>query len=63
MRRVHLHATSVRALDVVGFKDLKAFAAEPEAANAGNTAQDVSKKGPGSFLKESQEIGGKEPKA
>ncbi|OWO97699.1 hypothetical protein B2J93_2459 [Marssonina coronariae] len=36
--KVHLHATSVRALDVVGLADLKKYAAEPEGANARNVA-------------------------
>jgi uncharacterized protein len=37
--KVHLHATSEKALDVVSMEDLKKHAAEPEAANASNVAQ------------------------
>lgn len=38
--RVALHATHKNALNVVGFKDLKRFAAEPEAANVSTYAQE-----------------------
>lgn len=61
--RVFLHATAERALDVVGFKDLKRFAADPEASHPGNNPQDVSLKGPGSKMRESRDIGAQEPKA
>ncbi|KAI9047664.1 hypothetical protein LZ554_008375 [Drepanopeziza brunnea f. sp. 'monogermtubi'] len=37
--KVHLHATSERALDVVGIEKLKKYAAEPEVGNASNVAQ------------------------
>ncbi|TVY26742.1 hypothetical protein LHYA1_G004718 [Lachnellula hyalina] len=39
--KVHLHATHERALDVVDMKDLRAHAAESEAANASSVAQDT----------------------
>ncbi|PMD20770.1 hypothetical protein NA56DRAFT_671064 [Hyaloscypha hepaticicola] len=37
--KVHLHATSERALNVVDIKDLKRYAAESEVGNASNVAQ------------------------
>ena len=59
--KVALHATSEKALDIVGFKDLKAFAAEPEAANASTHAQ-VPSDHPESAIKPGGP-GGKEPRA
>ncbi|KAL9090422.1 MAG: hypothetical protein Q9159_001951 [Coniocarpon cinnabarinum] len=59
--KVMLHATGERALDVVGFKDLKKYASEPEASNAGTHAQEPSSH-PESPFKPGQP-GGKEPKA
>ncbi|TVY31869.1 hypothetical protein LSUB1_G008819 [Lachnellula subtilissima] len=60
--KVHLHATHERALDVVDLKDLRAHAAESEAANASSVAQDTggAKNGLGSVgLKERTEMAGK----
>jgi hypothetical protein len=56
--KVHLHATHEKALDIVGYEDLKKFAAESEANNASNVAQ--SKKGGMSgAIKERTELAGK----
>ncbi|KAI9659215.1 MAG: hypothetical protein M1831_003797 [Alyxoria varia] len=59
---VSLHATDLRALEEVSFKDLKAFAADGEGSHAGRAAA-IPTTHPGSYVKESKEIGGKEPKA
>ena len=59
--RVMLHATNEKALDVVGFKDLKAFAGEPKANNASKSPQPPLDH-PESRFKPGQP-GGKEPKA
>jgi len=60
--RVVLAATDKRALDVVSLNDLKMFAmtnlATPPEKNV-NPSKDM----PGAAVKESQEIGGKDPKA
>ena len=39
MPKVHLHATHKRALDVVGYEELKKHASEIEVWNASNVAQ------------------------
>ena len=59
--KVKLDATDVRALDVVGFKDLKSFAREQD-VDASMTVKEP-KDHPESNIKPSKEIGGKEPKA
>jgi hypothetical protein len=55
--RVRLDATNIRALDVVGFKDLKRFAAEQEASNSSTRPIDP-KSGNSGPIKESSQIGG-----
>ncbi|PMD61591.1 uncharacterized protein K444DRAFT_652262 [Hyaloscypha bicolor E] len=57
--KVHLHATSEKALDVVNMKDLKKYAAEPEVVNASNVAQSR-KGGMGGAIKERTELANKE---
>ena len=57
--KVHLHATSEKALDVVNMKDLKKYAAEPEVGNASNIAQSR-KGGMGGAIKERTELANKE---
>jgi len=60
--KVHLHATHERALDVVDMKDLRAHAADSEAANASSVAQNTGggKNGLGSVgIKENTEMAGK----
>lgn len=57
--KVHLHATSEKALDVVNMKDLKKYAAEPEVGNASNVAQSR-KGGMGGAIKERTELANKE---
>ncbi|TVY14313.1 hypothetical protein LARI1_G007392 [Lachnellula arida] len=60
--KVHLHATHERALDVVDMKDLRAHAAESEAANASSVAQSTGggKNGLGTVgIKERTEMAGK----
>jgi hypothetical protein len=56
---VHMHATHERALDVVGYEDLKKYAAESEAGNSSNVAQSR-KGGHGGAIKERTELAGKE---
>lgn len=56
--KVHLHATSERALDVVDIKDLKRYAAESEVGNASNVAQSR-KGGMGGKIGERSELAGK----
>ncbi|CZR55053.1 uncharacterized protein PAC_04939 [Phialocephala subalpina] len=53
--KVHLHATHERALDVVGYDELKKYAAEPEVGNASNVAQSR-KGGMGGAIKERTEL-------
>ncbi len=55
--KVHLHATSEKALDVVGFADLKRYAAEPEVGNASNVAQGPG--GMGGAVQASREMSGR----
>ncbi|KAL2063316.1 hypothetical protein VTL71DRAFT_5121 [Oculimacula yallundae] len=55
--KVHLHATSEKALDVVKMEDLKKYAAEPEVGNASNVAQGNG--GMGGAVKESTEMSGR----
>lgn len=55
--KVHLHATSERALDVVGFAALKKYVAEPEVGNASTVAQGAG--GMGGAVKESGEMSGR----
>lgn len=59
--KVHLHATNVKALDVLDMKDLSRFAAPGEAGNASTTPQ--SRKGnayPGGVpTRETTELAGK----
>lgn len=57
--KVHLHATHEKALDVVGYEDLKKFAAEPEAGNSSNVAQSRHG-GMGGAIKERTELANKE---
>lgn len=56
--KVHLHATSEKALDAVKLEDLKKYAAESEAGNASNVAQSR-KGGMGGAIKERSELAGK----
>ncbi|KAK2625692.1 hypothetical protein QTJ16_005004 [Diplocarpon rosae] len=55
--KVHLHATSERALDVVGLEDLKKYAAEPEVGNASNVAQGHG--GMGGAVREHKDMSGR----
>jgi uncharacterized protein (DUF2237 family) len=57
--KVHLHATSEKALDVVNMADLKKYAAEPDVGNASNVAQSR-KGGMGGAIKERTELANKE---
>lgn len=57
--KVHLHATSEKALDVVNMKDLEKYAAGPEVGNASNVAQSR-KGGMGGAIKERTELANKE---
>jgi len=60
--KVHLHATHDKALKAVGYKDLKRFAAPPEAAKEGGrqeAAHDPNNSG--SIAGHSQSIGGDQP--
>jgi hypothetical protein len=57
--KVHLHATDLKALDVVSMEDLKKYTAEPEAANASSVPQDT-KDGLGGAIKEMSELAGKD---
>lgn len=62
MPKVHLHATSEKALDVVDMSDLRKHAAEAEAANAGTVAQGTGGGGNGLGsvgLKERTDLAGK----
>lgn len=63
MSRVALHATNEKALDVVGFKDLKSFAAPQDSGKGVESTPTTSNSHPESFARPSQEIGGKEPRA
>jgi hypothetical protein len=56
--KVHLHATSEKALEVVEMRDLKKYAAESEVGNASNVAQSR-KGGMGGAIKERTELAGK----
>jgi hypothetical protein len=56
--KVHLHATSEKALDLVSIEDLKNHAAEPEVGNASNVAQSR-KGGMGGAIKERTELANK----
>lgn len=57
--RVHLHASHEKALDVVGYKDLKKYAAEQEASVSGNRQDShISPQTSGKGAKEHTEIGG-----
>jgi len=56
--KVHLHATSEKALEVVEMRDLKKYAAEGEVGNASNVAQSR-KGGMGGAIKERTELAGK----
>ena len=60
--KVHLHASDKRALEVLEYKDLKKYAAEPE-ATAGSPRQGDHHRpeGTGGVARESQEIGGAQP--
>ena len=58
MPKVHLHATSEKALEVVEMRDLKKYAAEGEVGNASNVAQSR-KGGMGGAIKERTELAGK----
>lgn len=63
MPKVHLHASHDKALGVVSYKDLKKYAAEPEAAaNSGRQegAHDPASNR-GNVAKESSSIGGDQP--
>jgi len=57
-----LAATDKRALDVVSLKDLRMFA-KGDLATPAERSVNQSKDIPGAAVKESQEIGGKDPKA
>jgi len=57
--KVHLHATSEKALDVVNMEDLKTHAAEPEAGNESNVAQSR-RGGVGGAIKERTKLVNKE---
>lgn len=59
--KVMLHATNQRALDIVGFKDLKAFAKEGDIDASRSVTHPVDH--PESAVRPSKEIGGKEPRA
>jgi uncharacterized protein len=56
--KVHLHATSERALDVVSMEELKGHAAEMEVGNASTVAQSR-KWGLGAAIKERTELAGR----
>jgi uncharacterized protein len=56
--KVHLHATSEKALEVVEMRDLKKYAAEGEVGNASNVAQSR-KGGMGGAIRERTELAGK----
>ena len=57
--KVHLHASHESALDVVSYKQLKQYSAEPEAANNGGRQTSHAKpEVSGGIAKESKEIGG-----
>jgi hypothetical protein len=56
--KVHLHATSEKALDVVSMEELKSHAAEMEVGNASTVAQSR-KGGMGGAIKERTELAGK----
>jgi hypothetical protein len=56
--KVHLHATSERALDVVSMEELKSHAAEMEVGNASMVAQSR-KGGMGGAIKERTELAGR----
>ena len=58
MPKVHLHATSEKALEVVEMRDLKKYAAEGEVGNASNVAQSR-KGGMGGAIRERTELAGK----
>jgi uncharacterized protein len=53
--KVHLHATSEKALDVVSMEDLKMYSAQPEVGNASNAAQSP-RGGMGNAVKERTEL-------
>jgi len=55
--KVHLHATSEKALEVVEMRDLKKYAAEGEVGNASNVAQSR-KGGMGGAIRERTELAG-----
>ena len=58
MPKVHLHATSEKALEVVEMRDLKKYAAEGEVGNASNVAQSR-KGGMGGAIRERTELAGR----
>ena len=59
--RVHLHASDKRALDVVGYKDLKKFAADPEAQESGRQGAHHNPEEHRGIASESKEIGSAQP--
>jgi 16S rRNA U1498 N3-methylase RsmE len=56
--KVHLHATSEKALDVVSLQDLKKHTMESEVGNVSNVAQSR-KGGMGGAIRERTELAGK----
>ena len=59
--RVHLHASAKAALDVVGYKDLKKYAAEPEAQGSGRQAEYHNPEEHRGIASESKEISKEQP--
>lgn len=59
--RVHLHASAKSALDVVGYKDLKKYAAEPEAVGSGRQEEHHNPEEQRGIASESQEISKEQP--
>ncbi len=60
--RVFLHASDKAALDVVSYKDLKVWAAEAENTGSPRQGSHQSPENSQSIAKESQSIGGDQPK-
>ena len=59
--RVYLHASEKSALDTVSYKDLKKYAAEPEAQGSGRQSAAHDPKEHSGIASESKEIGGDQP--
>ena len=59
--KVHLHASDKAALDVVTYKDLKSFMAEPEAVGQNRQSSAHGTENSKSLASESQEIGSAQP--